>query len=140
MIARALLTGTAAGLLAACSAGATTSDDEAVMGAEAGVLTIEPRALSTRLDANEAIQLIDVRTPEEFAQGHIAGAINVPLDTFDPAALPDPQGAERVLYCRSDRRSGIAAEKLADATGRNAIHLEGGILAWDAAGLPITGE
>ena len=140
MIARALLTGTAAGLLAACSAGATTSDGEAVMGAEAGVLTIEPRALSTRLDANEAIQLIDVRTPEEFAQGHIAGAINVPLDTFDPAALPDPQGAERVLYCRSDRRSGIAAEKLADATGRNAIHLEGGILAWDAAGLPITGE
>ncbi|MDG5746675.1 rhodanese-like domain-containing protein [Qipengyuania sp. XHP0207] len=140
MIARALLSGMAAGLLAACSAGATTADDDAVIGAEAGVLTIEPSALSTRLEAGEAIQLIDVRTPEEFAQGHIAGAINVPLDEFDPAALPDPQGAERVLYCRSDRRSGIAAEKLADASGRNAVHLEGGILAWDAAGLPVIEE
>ena len=138
MIARALLSGMAAGLLAACSAGATTSDDDAVIGAEAGVLTIEPSALSTRLEAGEAIQLIDVRTREEFAEGHLAGAINIPVDEFDPATLPSAKGAERVLYCRSARRSGVAAEKLADATGSTAVHLEGGIIAWEEAGLPVT--
>jgi len=78
-----------------------------------------------------------VRTPEEFAEGHLEGAVNIPLDTFDSAALPDPEGAQRVLYCRSDRRSGIAADRLAEATGRDAVHLEGGILAWEDAGLPV---
>lgn len=81
--------------------------------------------------------MIDVRTPEEFAEGHLTGAINIPLDQFDPASLPDADGAERVLYCRSGRRSGIAAEKLAKATSSTALHLDGGILAWEADGLPL---
>lgn len=137
MIRQALLAGVAAGFLAACAGGGQQSDESEIVGADAGVLTIEPRALATRLDAGEPIQLIDVRTPEEFAEGHLEGAINIPLDGFDPAALPDPGSAERVLYCRSDRRSGIAADQLADATGRNAVHLDGGIVAWEAAGLPV---
>ncbi|HAD18290.1 MAG TPA: sulfurtransferase, partial [Erythrobacter sp.] len=89
------------------------------------------------LDAGDAIQLIDVRTPEEFADGHIEGAINIPVDRFDPATLPDPQGAERILYCQSDRRSGIAAEKLA-ANGDTAVHMKGGIRAWEGNHLPVT--
>ena len=130
-----LLTALGAGLLAACSAGGTPASGEEKRTAEAvGVLTIQPEALATRLAAGERIQLIDVRTPEEFAEGHIAGAINVPLDGFDPAALPDPQGAERVLYCRSDRRSGEAAEQLAEATGETAVHLDGGVVGWESAG------
>ena len=137
MVARALLASMAAGLLAACSAGAATSDDDMAVRGEAGVLTIETNALATRLDAGEPIQLIDVRTPQEFAEGHIAGAINVPLDSFDPATLPGAQGRDRVLYCRSDRRSAEAAEKLAEATGRNAVHLAGGILAWEEAGQEV---
>ena len=137
MMLRAALASMAAALLVACSAGAAPTDEAPQQRGEAGVLLIEPQALATRLDAGEAIQLIDVRTPEEFAQGHLEGAINVPLDGFDPAALPDPQGAARVLYCRSDRRSGIAAGQLATASGRDAVHLEGGILAWEDAGLPV---
>lgn len=137
MDARALLSCVAAGLLAACSAGAVPSDDDMAVTGEAGVLTIEAQALATRIEAGETFQLIDVRTPEEFAEGHLEGAINIPLDRFDPAALPDAQGAERVLYCRSGRRSGIAAAMLADATGRNAIHLDGGILAGEEARLQI---
>ena len=137
MVVRALLSGMAAGLLAACSAGATTADDDMAVRGEAGVLTIETKALATRLEAGEPIQLIDVRTPEEFAEGHIAGAINVPLDSFDPATLPEAEGADRVLYCRSARRSAEAAGKLAEATGRNAVHLAGGILAWEEAGQPV---
>ena len=137
MIRSALFTGMAAGLLAACAGGGAQAEETQIAGADAGVLTIEPRALSTRLEAGEPIQLIDVRTPEEFAEGHLEGAANIPLDTFDPAALPDTDGAQRVLYCRSDRRSGIAADRLAEATGRHAVHLEGGILAWETAGLPV---
>lgn len=137
MIRQALLTGMAAGLLAACASGGAQADEAQIAGADAGVLMIEPSALSTRLEAGEPIQLIDVRTSEELAEGHLEGAVNIPLDTFDPAALPDTDGAQRVLYCRSDRRSGIAADRLAEATGRDAVHLEGGILAWEAAGLPV---
>lgn len=132
----AFLAAMAAGLLAACS-GAAVPGSESAQAREVGVLTIEPRALSTRLGAGEPIQLIDVRTPEEFAEGHLAGAINIPLDSFDPAALPETEGAERVLYCRSARRSGVAAERLAQATGSTVVHLDGGILAWEGAGLPV---
>ncbi|MXO49286.1 rhodanese-like domain-containing protein [Erythrobacter vulgaris] len=125
-----------AACLAACGNAAPYPDTETPGPRAAGVLTIEPQALATRLEAGEAIQLIDVRTREEFAEGHIAGAINIPVDEFDPAALPDAEGRDRILYCRSDRRSGIAAERLAEATGSTAVHMEGGILAWKAAELP----
>ena len=100
------------------------------------VLTIDSDALAARLAAGD-VQLIDVRTPEEFAEGHIAGAINVPVDTFDPVMLPDAAGAERILYCRSDRRSGIAAERLAAHSGQDSVHLDGGILAWQEDGQPV---
>ena len=134
---RAFLPALAAGLLAACSGGAAPGTESA-QARDVGVLTIEANALAMRLDAGEEIQLIDVRTREEFAEGHLAGAINIPVDEFDPATLPSAEGAERVLYCRSARRSGIAAEKLAKASGSTAVHLEGGILAWEETGLPVT--
>ena len=124
-------------MLAACS-GASMPGNETAEAREVGVLTIEAGALATRIEAGEPIQLIDVRTPEEFAEGHLAGAINIPVDQFDPAALPATGGAERVLYCRSARRSAVAAEALSQASGSTAVHLEGGILAWEEAGLPVT--
>jgi rhodanese-related sulfurtransferase len=123
MMRHALLAGLAATMLGACSAQARPADDDV--------------AEATRIAAGEPIQLIDVRTPEEFAQGHLTGAINIPLGEFDPEALPDPRGSERILYCRSDRRSGIAAERLAAASGTAALHLDGGILAWEASDFPV---
>jgi rhodanese-related sulfurtransferase len=139
MIRETLFAGLAAALLAACSAQARPSDDDI---AEASVhaataKTIAPDTLAAKMAAGKPIQLIDVRTPEEFAEGHLAGAINIPLGEFDPEALPDPQGSERVLYCRSDRRSGIAAARLTAASGTPALHLDGGILAWEASDFPI---
>ena len=127
----------AATSVAACGNASPATETETPGPREVGVLTIEPQALATRLDAGEAIQLIDVRTPQEFAEGHIAGAINIPVDDFDPASIPDAGGAERILYCRSDRRSGIAAERLAEAENATAVHMEGGILAWEEAGFPL---
>ena len=104
--------------------------------APATLITITPEELAARL-AEGNVRLIDVRTDEEVAEGIIPGAEHIPLDRFDPAALGPADGREVVLYCRSDRRSGIAAEKLAEATGAPATHLEGGIIAWEAAGQPV---
>ena len=113
-------------------------DDSAVPApaAPAPLVTLTPEELAARLAAGN-VRLIDVRTDAEVAEGVIPGAEHIPLDRFDPAALGPDDGREVVLYCRSDRRSGIAAAKLADATGEPATHLEGGILAWEAAGQPV---
>ena len=81
-----------------------------------------------------SILLVDVREPNELAAERIPGAIDFPLSTFDPAALPDPQGKRLVFSCRSGRRS-VTASKAAQAAGlRYNAHMAGGILAWKAAG------
>lgn len=80
------------------------------------------------------LRLIDVRTTEELAEGMIPGAEHIALDDFDPAELDVGDGREVILYCRSGRRSGIAAERLAQHTGKAARHLAGGIIAWREAG------
>jgi rhodanese-related sulfurtransferase len=98
--------------------------------------TIEAAALARRIASGEVL-LIDVRSPEEFAEGHLAGAINLPLDSFDPAALPKAQGKQTVLYCRSGRRSAMVAQRIAATGEAPPPQLEGGILAWQAKGLPL---
>jgi rhodanese-related sulfurtransferase len=98
--------------------------------------TIPAAELAARLARGQVV-LVDVRTPEEFAAGHIAGAVNLPLDGFDPKALPREAGKETVLYCRSGRRSAAAAEQIVAAGLSPTRQLEGGILSWEAAGLPL---
>lgn len=100
------------------------------------VATIAPEELAALLDSGN-IRLIDVRRDDEMAEGMIPGAEHIELDKFDPASLDLSDGREVVLYCRSDRRSGIAAERLAAETGNTARHLDGGIIAWEEAQLPI---
>ena len=95
---------------------------------------------ATELDAliqSDKVVLVDVRTQEEFAEGHLAGAINIPVDQFDPKALPKVEGKETILYCRSDNRSGKAAKAYVEATGQSIRHLDGGIIAWGGEGLPV---
>lgn len=99
--------------------------------------TLDVGTLSGLLDEGN-IRLIDVRTDEEVAEGMIPGAEHIALDSFDPAQLDLSDGLEVVLYCRSGRRSAIAAERLAAFTAKPAKHLEGGILAWEGAGLPLS--
>ena len=103
--------------------------------AAAPLIALTPEELAARLIQGN-IRLIDVRTDAEVAEGTIPGAEHIALDQFDPAKLDLSDGREVVLYCRSGRRSAVAGEKLAAATGKPAEHLEGGILAWEAAGQP----
>lgn len=86
------------------------------------------------------VRVIDVRTDEEVEDGVIPGAEHIALDEFNPARIDMSDGREIVLYCRSDRRSGVAAEQLAEYTGKTARHLDGGILAWEEAGYPLAGD
>ena len=80
--------------------------------------------------------LVDVREPNEVAAEAYPDGVVVPLSTFDPAAIPDPQGKQVVFACRSGRRS-VTASQAAQAHGLPYdSHLAGGILAWKAAGLP----
>jgi rhodanese-related sulfurtransferase len=80
------------------------------------------------------ILLVDVREPNELAVERIPGAIDFPLSTFDPAALPDSEGKRLVFSCRSGRRS-VTASQAAQAAGLpHDAHMAGGILAWKAAG------
>jgi len=79
--------------------------------------------------------IVDVREQNEWDEAHIPGALLMPLSTFDPAEIPDPQGKHLVFHCRSGRRCGLAAEKAVAAGYTGVIkRMEGGFLAWSAAG------
>ncbi len=89
--------------------------------------------------ADGSIILVDVREAEEYAAGHIKGALFNPLSKFDPAKLPvAPAGKKVVIYCRSGRRSVTAMEQ-ARLMGRRDIdtHFGGGILGWLGANLDV---
>jgi rhodanese-related sulfurtransferase len=80
--------------------------------------------------------LVDVREPNEVAVDAYPGAVVVPLSSFDPKSIPDPQGKQVVFACRSGKRS-VTASLAAQAAGlAYDKHLAGGMLAWKAAGLP----
>lgn len=99
------------------------------------IQTINAATLKQLMDQN-AVQLIDVREPSEFAGEHIYGATLMPLSKFDPNQVPRQSSPQVVLYCQSSNRSGQAAKKLVAAGFENVIHLEGGINAWKQAGYP----
>lgn len=83
------------------------------------------------------VRLIDVRTPEEYAEGHLAGAENIDVKASDFAEhIKNIEGAVAV-YCRSGKRSMMAAQQLA-ANGCMVYNLDGGIMAWQKAGMLTT--
>jgi rhodanese-related sulfurtransferase len=98
---------------------------------------ITPAELHNLLAATSAL-LVDVREPDEFAAGHIAGAVNLPLSTFTPSNVPDAGGRTIVLQCAGGKRSGMALDRCAAAQSAIDTHLAGGIGAWIAAGYPVT--
>lgn len=97
---------------------------------------ITPQQLAAQLRMGAAL-VVDVREAEEYAQGHIPGAVNLPLSTFQPSALPDPAGRTLVLSCLGGKRSAMALDKCRAAQEAVDTHLAGGFTAWAAAGLPV---
>ena len=91
---------------------------------------------------SDSVQLVDVRTPKEYAEGHIDGALNlnVQSDDFKELAQRELSKDSTVLvYCRSGRRSLDAAEILT-SLGYKVVNLKGGIIEWKEDGLPVVSE
>jgi rhodanese-related sulfurtransferase len=82
------------------------------------------------------VQLVDVRTPHEFAAGHIAGVTHIELQQLAAQAVTLDPARPVVLVCRSGGRSAVATQALAQA-GFDAHNMVGGMLDWTAAGLAI---
>jgi rhodanese-related sulfurtransferase len=99
------------------------------------IATIDPQALHTQVAAGAKPVLVDVRAPGEYAALHVPGAILIPLDTLDAAAVPRDQGPIHLL-CQGGTRAMIAAERLT-AAGIACCVVTGGTKAWAAAGLPV---
>nr|NLI49767.1 rhodanese-like domain-containing protein [Propionibacterium sp.] len=133
----------AAALLGGCTAApATTTAPATVPAATAGIPQLK-RDLNVRefadLVAQPGVVVLDVRTPAEFATGHLQGARNIDLQgpDFDAQIAALPKDATYAVYCRSGNRSATALSKMNAAGITRAAHLTGGIGAWQSAGNPI---
>lgn len=105
--------------------------------------TLTPQAADSLVKASAkapgSLVLLDVRTPEEFAQGHLRGAqlYDVKSSDFEAKVAKLPRTGKYLLYCRSGHRSGIALERMKAMGFAGVRHVAGGIQAWSAAGLPV---
>ena len=119
--------------LAACGDSASDS--------AAGVRLIEPAEAAALLDdPPDDLVILDVRTLEEFDAGHVDGAEMLDFyraDFADQLADLDPT-KPYLIYCRSGNRSGQTRAIMEDLGFTDVADIDGGVLAWDAAGLPLT--
>ena len=103
------------------------------------IKNVDAKAAAKLLSANTNIVVIDVRTPEEFAAGHIAGATNV---NFQGGKFP--AGVEKLdrqktylVHCAAGGRSKRSLEVFKNLGFKSIIHLDGGLNGWEAAGKPV---
>lgn len=108
--------------------------------AEPEAPTISATELSARRASGNAPAVIDVRSAEEYAAGHIPGALNIPFDQVAKriAEVDAPHGV--ALYCMVGPRARKGESALLRAGYTSVLHLEGGLAAWQAAGLPVESE
>jgi rhodanese-related sulfurtransferase len=108
--------------------------------ARASLPLISPQALLERQSKKDpSLFVLDVRTPKEFAEGHVPGAVNVPHDQVASQLAQIPKDKDVVLYCRSGRRAGLAAGVL-EANGYKELkQLQGDMEAWLKDGRPVEG-
>jgi len=103
---------------------------------------IQPAELAERIDSGTAPLILDVRTPEEYAEEHIPGAINIPETEISTrlSELNESQEKEIVLYCRSGRRAELVESVLLDAGYTDIRILDGHMLRWLVDGGRGTGS
>ena len=119
--------------------GLTTACGQQRSGAAENFENVEVAAFA-ELIADSNVVILDVRKVDEFAEGHIKGAILIDQfqsDFVEQAQAKLPKDKTIAVYCRSGRRSANAAGKLADI-GYKCVNLKGGIRAWKKADMPVT--
>lgn len=101
--------------------------------------TVEASALLEQLGTDAVPLIVDVRTADEYAAGHVPGAINIPYDEIEGRVheIIAHKDQDVVLYCRSGRRSGIAAKTLVAKGFTKLGLLEGDMPGWERAGYPV---
>jgi rhodanese-related sulfurtransferase len=102
-------------------------------------MKIHAKSLQQDLQSGKRFALIDVRTPVEHDEMHIAGSHLMPLDEIDATAVKSAAADKEscILICRSGKRAEQAFEKLRAAGCENLAILEGGVTSWESAGLPL---
>lgn len=105
---------------------------------EVGLPSVAVEQLQSVLAQGPAV-VVDVRTPEEFAGGHVPGALNIPVDELSDrlAELEAQRSAPVYLICASGRRSARASALLSEAGFAQPINVLGGTKAWVGAGYPV---
>lgn len=100
--------------------------------------SIDQAAFKNLVLSGGPMQLLDVRTPEEYASGHVAGSRNLPVDGVEAriGELAPLKGSPVYLICETSNRSGYVGRLLAGA-GFDAVVVLGGMHAWRAAELPV---
>jgi rhodanese-related sulfurtransferase len=103
-----------------------------------GVLVVNSTSFEQKI-SEQGIQLVDVRTPEEFKEKHISGAINANVlgEDFEQKVITLEKNKPILVYCKSGVRSANAAAKLKAMGFTTIIDLDGGITKWVAEGKPI---
>ena len=124
----------AAALLGTVGCGST----ETTAATPSGIRSVSP-AEASALAAEEGVEVIDVRTPGEFAGGHLADATLVDFEALDFASRIGEleRDGRYVVYCRSGNRSAQAVARMEELGFTDVADVEGGILAWEAADLPV---
>jgi rhodanese-related sulfurtransferase len=131
--------GAATSATAGADAGA---DADASVGADiAGISTVSvDQAAAIVENPPDDLVVLDVRTPEEFAEGHLDGAVLVDFyatDFVDQLAALDTD-VPYLVYCRSGNRSGETLGVMEQLGFSSVVDVDGGIVAWSGAGLPVT--
>lgn len=100
---------------------------------------LSPEAFQSMLQKDPSVQLIDVRTPEEFSRGHLENAINLNIHDADFTQKIGQLDKKKpvMVYCAVGGRSGTAAKQLRGMGFLNVYDLKGGINEWKEAGLPL---
>ena len=124
----------AMGMAEGCGGAASAANNDA-----SSDIVLAPRAWQKAVDSDSTAVVLDLRTPEEYAEGHVKGARNVDyLDTalFNAEVSKLDPTRTYYIYCRSGRRSHAASE-IMEKEGLKTVDMEGGILAWQQDGLPL---
>jgi rhodanese-related sulfurtransferase len=103
-----------------------------------GQTVLTPSQYQTAINKSDKVIIIDVRTPDEYKEGHLKNAINVDYynNQFSVIMSTYPKDANIYLYCRSGNRSGKAASILKDLGYTNVFDMAGGFTAWTEQNLP----
>ncbi len=122
----------------AVSAGADDAAGGSPGGAGASTLLTSAEGKDLIESLGGEVMIIDVRTPAEFAEGHVDGAVNADVESgqFSSFIAELPKDAPYLVYCRSGRRSAVAAQAMVDS-GFTQVYDMGGLIDWEAAGFPV---